>query len=43
MDFNREEAEKQRRMMEGSPPTPRYVAISGAEIAALRRGLYFES
>jgi len=24
MDFNREEAEKQRRMMEGSPPTPRY-------------------
>ena len=22
-EFNREEAEKQRRMMEGSPPTPR--------------------
>ncbi len=26
-EFNREEAEKQRRMMEGSPPTPRYTLI----------------
>jgi hypothetical protein len=43
MDFNREEAEKQRRMMEGSPPTPRYGAISRTYIAAWCRGLYFES
>ena len=26
-EFNREEAEKQRRMMEGSPPTPRSLIM----------------
>ena len=27
-EFNREEAEKQRRMMEGSPPTPRSLRLA---------------
>jgi len=38
-EFNREEAEKQRRMMEGSPPTPRSLKLAqlSASQEALRR------
>ena len=36
-EFNREEAEKQRRMMEGSPPTPRSLRL--AQISASQEEL----
>ncbi|XP_023333260.1 liprin-alpha-1 isoform X3 [Eurytemora carolleeae] len=46
-EFNREEAEKQRRMMEGSPPTPRYGSLRLAQLSAsqeeLRRSSLEES